>query len=172
MNLTALGFTDVSRLAASFVLLTSKEAADSRDKLHHGVRSLHLIADGEEADILTRDKPWKVAKSFLTRLRNEAAPLFGGVAPKIENASVRSVTPGGRIDWWADHGEETQALRQVHVGLVPSPGAWLYCGGEAIVLNVGTVMLVNTRALHSEINLGPTTMSKLVVDFLAPGGGD
>lgn len=168
MNLRPLGFLDVSRLAASYLLFASKEAADSRDQHHHGVRTLWLRQEGEDAGILTRDKPWKAGRAFLTKIRNETAPMFGGVAPVLGDVCLRSIVPGGRIDWHADHGEERSRIRQLHLCLIPSPGAWVYCGGEALVLNVGGATLVNHMVLHSEINMGPCTMTKAVVELIPP----
>lgn len=168
MNLRPLGFLDTSRLSASYTLVTSKEAVDSRDHYHHGVRTLWLRQEGEDAEILTRDKPWKAAKAFLTKLRNEAAPFFGGTVPALGDVAIRSIVPQGRIDWHAEHGPEHARIREVHICLTPSPGAWLYCGGEGMVLNVGHLVYLNRMAMHSEVNFGPVTMTKLVAELIVP----
>ena len=156
MLIRTFGFFDVSRLAASYTLINSKERVESDDPLHTRVWRTPLDA--------AREKPWRAAEAFLTKLRGEASALFNGIPPVITNAVVRSISPGGRIDWHQDKGEGVQ----VHVCLVPSPGAWLYCGGEGVVLGWGHVTAIERAAWHSEINFGPVTMSKLVLDMALP----
>ena len=146
MNIRTIGFLDVSRVAASFVLVQQKRMEGE------GVKTLRPLDDGTD---------WRSLKTFLTKLRNEASPLFGGKPPVLGDVLVRSLEPGARIDWSTG----TEDNIQVHVCLVPSPGAWLYCGGEGAVLQVGTVTFVNHRAPHTEINFGPATMTKLIVEL-------
>ena len=161
------GFFNVSRLSASFTMVFAKELAESRDAYHHEVRHFWLYRDG---DRVQRDKPWKTANAFLTTLRNEAAPLFGGKAPTFRDVMVRSIAPGGRVDWHRD--EDNDPVHRVHICLNPSPGARIFSGEAVICPPVGNLFVVERRLLNSEINLGPCPLVELVAELVSPDQGD
>lgn len=146
-------------------MMFAKQMVDSRDANHHSVRHLWLRQDREDVE---RDKPWKTAAGFLTRLRNEAAPLFGNRAPAYGDVAVRSISPGGRIDWHAD----PAPVHRLHICLNPSPGAFLFSGGMSICPAVGNLLLVEHRVLHSAINLGPCPYVELVAELVSPDQGE
>jgi hypothetical protein len=47
---------------------------------------------------------------------------------------------------------------------VPSPGAWVYAGGEAAILPVGQLTYVNARTPNTALNVGPVAYTQLFVD--------
>jgi len=160
-----LGFLDVARLSGSFTMIFAKDMVDSRDVVDHDVRHFWLRHEGRDVE---NDKPWKAAKGFLTRLRNEAAPLFGNRAPSFGDVFVRSIAPGGRIDWHTD----PAPVHRVHICLNPSPGGFLFSGGMSICPAVGNLLLVEHRILHSAINLGPCPLVELVTELVSPDQGE
>lgn len=102
---------------------------------------------------------WKTAKALLSRTRAALAPFFGGKTPELGEAALVRLKAGGHLEWgFADAGHS------FHLPIVPSPGAWVYSGGEAAVLPVGQLTFVNRRVLHSAINLGEHPVIHLVID--------
>lgn len=151
MNLRAVGFVDTSMMTANLLVR-------HRDQLGSGV--LVLREDGTDKPILTN---FKSAKTLLTRIqRTLALPDFS-----ITRAEVVMLLPDEHHEWRRETGPESEGLLRVHVCLVPSPAAWLYCGGEAMVAPVGQLVVINHRALHSAVNFGQVARTHLEID-LAP----
>ena len=123
--------------------------------------------DGEMVDYPIM-KEWKAARITMLKIRNAAAGLNGGKPVQIGKAMVVSLKVGGHVDWHTDEGEYAEAHLRLHVCLVPSPGAWLYSGGEAANIPVGQLTFFQNRVLHSAINTGPCARHHLIVDCRRP----
>jgi len=149
MSLRSIGFIDTSMMTANLLVR-------HRDSFTDG--SL-LLRDGD-GDRPILDK-FKSAKNLLNRIRR-----LMGETSVIRRAEIISLPPGGFTSWREEKSVETEQMARVHVCLVPSPGAWLYCGGDALVAPVGQMLLLDHRMLHSEINLGMNDRIHLVVDVV------
>lgn len=185
MNLRSICFLDVSTMTANLIIRHKdkfglhKLRQQAPGSAHHDTETIILrappepSADNWQLDVDHIDYPilkdWKSAKAMLTRIRNAVAPLNGGAPAELGKAMVVSLKPGGHVDWHVDEGEYAEAHDRLHVCLVPSPGAWLYAGGEGAVLPVGQLTWVNNRVLHSAVNMGQNARVHLIVDVRKPG---
>lgn len=182
MNFRPMLFLDTSIMTANLLLRHKVRFQDDRRRqetpgsAHHDTESIILRGPkGDDvaawfADIPHQDmailKEFKSAKSVLTRIANALA--VDGVPGKIGKAMIVSLKPGGFIDWHTDEGAYAEAYNRFHVCLIPSPGAFLYSGGEQASPAVGWLTFFNNRALHSAINLGQTPRVHLIVDVRKP----
>ena len=157
MNIVPLGFLDVSTFAASYVLKYRSRG------------NLIMLRDGDDefknTAVLTE---WKQARALLTRIRNAAAAFVGGDPPDLGRVFLDTLTPGASAPWAIDDGDYRRAHHQIRICIIPSPGAWVYCGGEAAVLPWGQVTAVNVAALTTDVNFGPTARTNLIVDVARP----
>ena len=102
----------------------------------------------------------------------QRAPFMDGKTPELGAAALVRLKAGGLVEWAKDEGPYAEAHRSLYLPIVPSPGAWVYCGGEAAVLPVGQLTFVNRRMLYSAINLGDHPVITLVCDVRAPDADD
>jgi hypothetical protein len=109
--------------------------------------TMSLVENGQNQPILDN---FKSARALLERIKRVIA-LPG---QEIRLAEVRSLQPLEVHDWYQDKSQEGETLLRFHITLVPSPGAWLYSGGDSMVPPVGQIVLINHRAYHSMINFG------------------
>lgn len=149
MSLRVLGFVDTSMMTANLMVR-------HRDCIKDG--SFILRDEATDRPILTT---FKSAKNLLNRIRR----MVNDTAV-IQRAEVVSLPPGAHTPWHEQKSVDTETMIRLHVCLVPSPGAWLYCGGDAMVAPVGQLVLLDHRALHSEINLGMNDRIHLVLDVV------
>ena len=158
MNIVALGFTDVSTFAASYVLKYRTRG------------TVLMLRDGEDGEIANTPllTEWKQARAILTRIKNAAAAFVGGKPPELGRVFLDTMTPGSSTPWQVDESEYRRSYHQVRVCIIPSPGSMLYCGGESYNLLWGMVTAVNVAALSSEVNFGPTARTHLIVDVKRP----
>lgn len=182
MNLRPLGFLDASVMTANLLLRYQRHYADDTRRqmapgsAHHDTEMILLRGPREpepanwQQDVPHVDQPllgdWKSAKALLVRLKNLL--VQDGRPAVLGKAMIVRLKPGGVVDWHRDEGAYAEAHLRVHLCLVPSPGALLYCGGEAANLPVGQLTLVNVQALHSAINLGSVARTHLIVDLRRP----
>lgn len=183
-NFVSVGFIDASMMTAT--LLTRHKAlfeADTRRQEHlasphHDTQSILLrgpkspSAENWLEDVPQVDLPalseWKTAKALLARIKNAVAPLNDNKPGILGKAMIVSLKPNGFVDWHVDEGSYAETHHRLHLCLVPSPGAWLYSGGEAFSPPVGLLTGVNNRVLHSALNTGPTARIHLIVDVRKP----
>lgn len=185
MNFQTLGFLDVSMLAATLLTRHRKlfdvdrRRQESDKSPHHATRSIFLrlppgantvydwTADvpHADADIL---EEWKQAQNVLRKIKHLAAPFVGGQPAELGKAMIVELKPGGTVDWHRDEGAYAEAHHRLHVGLVWSPGAALFCGSEGINPSVGQVVWMNNRQLHSAVNVGANPRVHLIVDVRKP----
>lgn len=148
--------------------MTAKLILSYRDKFvesEDGIERIPLIVDGKPN---APCKEWKSATALLARLRNEAAPFFGGRPAQIDRAFVERLKVNVITEWIADETAFAEEHVRVMICLVPSPGAWVYCGGENAVLPVGQIVAVNIRAMTSHANFGPCPTLRLCLDVRRP----
>jgi hypothetical protein len=151
VSLRSLGFIDTSMMTANLLVR-------HRESFMGG----SIVLRDAEGDRPVLEK-FKSAKNLLNRIKR----LVGGDSDcLIRRAEIVSLPPGGFTPWQEEKSVETEQMVRVHVCLVPSPAAWLYCGGDAMVAPVGQLVLLNHRMLHSEINLGMNDRIHLVVDVV------
>ena len=160
-HLRPVGFIDASAMTAKLILSYRDKFVESED----GIERIALIADGKPNGLC---KEWKSATALIGRLRNEAAPFFGGKPAIVDRAFIERIKPDVITDWTADETEFAEEHVRVMIGLVPSPGAWVYCGGESMVLPVGQIVLANTRVMTSHANFGPCATVRLCLDVRRP----
>lgn len=157
MNLRVLGYLD------TIVILSNL-------RLRHWE---HLEGDGDIRTLVLRDEDgdmpilakWASARSFLQRLRNEAAPFLNGLPAELGRAWIESLLPGRSTPWRSEDQSDWLTLR---VCLATPPGGWLYCNGEAMVLQPGIVAYVNVQAPTSSLNLGPSPRLHLCCEVRRP----
>ena len=161
MNIQPLAFLDTWAFASTLY-------ARYKDRFggdHHSAEILPLRTAEDALPILAE---WKSAKALLSRLRVAAAPLTGGKTAELGAVALVRLKAGGYIDWSREEGE----FHSVQLPIVPSPGAWLYSGGEAAVLPVGQLTFVNRKVLYSAVNLGDHPVIHLVTDVREPSADD
>jgi hypothetical protein len=151
MNLVPLGFLDVSAFAATYV-----------QKYRSREHPLVLRTVDGNTDLYTE---WKSARALLTRIKNAAAPFTDGEPPELGNVTIETLAPGDYQPWHADESDYRREFHELRVCIIPSPGGWTYCAGEAMVLPWGQVVAVNRAAASCEVNFGPTSRTHLIVDI-------
>lgn len=183
-NFLALGFVDTSVCTANLVLkFRDRFGQDARREKapgspHHDTDAILLRGPKDPSpanwfgDIEHVDYPilkeWKSAANLLSRIRNAAAPFLKGQQAVLGKAMVVRLKPKGFVDWHVDEGEYAAVHDRLHICLIPSPGAWLYSGGEMACPPVGQITWINNRVLHSATNLGDVARVHLIVDVRKP----
>lgn len=117
-------------------------------------------------------KDWKSARAILARIKDAVQPLFPGRNIVLGKAMIVRLKVGGFVDWHVDEGEYAMKHDRAHLCLLPSPGAWLYSGGEVAQPPVGQVTYFNNHAPHSALNMGPVARVHLIVDIRKPDQDD
>lgn len=148
--------------------MTAKLILSYRDKFvesEDGIERIPLTHDGRLNALC---KEWKSASALLGRIRNEAAPFFGGKPAQVDRAFIERQKVDVLTPWFADETEFAEEHVRVMICLVPSPGAWIYCGGENMVLPVGQLVLANVRVDTSYANFGPCATMRLCLDVRRP----
>lgn len=184
MNFAPLAFVDTAQATA--LLVTKYRERFGRDARrekhpnspHHDTQTIILRGPAEGDDWFADEdqvdypilKEWKSARNLLARIRVALAPLpsFQGKPVVFGKAMIVTLKPGGFVDWHVDEGEYAAAHDRVHLCLLPSPGAWLYSGGEQVNPPVGQLTYMNNRVLHSAVNLGPVPRVHLILDVRKP----
>lgn len=149
MSLRTLGFIDTSMMTANLLVR-------HRDAFTDG--SLMLRDAAGDRPILDK---FKSAKNMLGRIRR----LVGDNCT-IRRAEIVTLAPGAHTPWREEKNVETETMVRLHCCLVPSPGAWLYCGGDAMNVPVGQIVILDHRRLHSEVNFGMNDRIHLVLDLV------
>jgi Aspartyl/Asparaginyl beta-hydroxylase len=160
VNIQLFGWLDTSLLWANFRLRYHDQLRDDGPLL-----KLHLRDDDRgDLPILTGERKFGSAVSFLQRFRNEAAKLTRQPAD-LGAVWIESLLPGSHTPWLQS--DDTDMLT-VHIALASNPQALFYCGGEGGQLGVGYCNVINTQALHSAINLGTSPRVHLVLRVRRP----
>jgi hypothetical protein len=152
VNIQPIGFVDTWAFGSTLFARYKDRFAGE----HHSMSLLPLRSVDGPLPILNE---WKSAKALLARLRVAAAPFFG-VTPELGEAALVQVRAGGFIEW----GMRESDWCSFHLPIVPSPGAWMYSGGDGAVLPIGQLTFVNRGVLHSAVNLGQHPVIHLVAD--------
>ena len=163
MNITQIGFLDVSACTATFVRLYREKLKP--DASYEGAETLLLRGAESDSPLL---KEWASARKLLARLKNEAAPFLNGKPAVLGKAMIVSLKPGAFTPWRYDDSDYAQDHLRLYINLIPTPQAYIYSGGETANPPVGSVTFFNTQVLHSEINLGPCNRVSLIVDVKRP----
>lgn len=117
-------------------------------------------------------KDWKSARAILARIKDAVQPLFPDRNIVLGKAMIVRLKVGGYVDWHTDEGEYAKVHDRAHLCLLPSPGAWLYSGGEAYQPPVGQLTWFNNRVPHSALNMGPVARTHLICDIRKPSADD
>jgi hypothetical protein len=157
VNIQPIAFVDTWAFSSALFLKYKDRFGGS-----HPSMSLLPLRSGEGALPILGE--WKTARALLARVRNAAAIWLGGAA-ELGSAAVVQVCAGGFIEWQV---EPDLTYRTLHLPVVPSPGAWVYSGGDGAVLPVGQLTWVNRAVPWSAINLGDHPVIHLVVDVKLP----
>ena len=172
-------FVDVSQMAAALVMKHAvnfvpdpfgSPRGDSEMMILRGPmtndREMSLAtwhADQPQFDTALLER-WPSARNVLTaiarshQLRTDHEPVFGKVL-------IRALKSGGYVDWNVADGAYADSYNRYCLNLIPSPGAWLYSGGNGTVLPQGQLTYFDNHVLNSAINLGPCAQVNLVVDI-------
>lgn len=161
IHLRPLGFIDTSAMTAKLIL----SYRNRFEAMDDGTERI-VLSEANEATALLKE--WKSATALLARLRNEAAPYFGGNPAQIDGAFIERIKTGVVTAWRADESEYAEEHVRAMICLVPSPGAWVYCGGESVVPMVGQIVLVNVLAQTTCANFGPCATIRLCLDVRRP----
>lgn len=172
--ITPITVLDVSQIAAFLATKHRSRLDEAPDPLHADTKIILLRGPKKQspeawkADVEQVDQPvlkeWKSASAMLTRIRNGAAPFFGGQVPDIGRAYIEQLRPGGKIDWNIETGAYAEAYVRLHLCLVPTPGAFLYSGTQSMCLPWGQLAVVEHRIWNSAMNFGNWPRTHLVVD--------
>jgi hypothetical protein len=158
MNIQPLVFVETDAFQATF---TAKYRSLLSADLN-GMDTLTLRTEAEDMPVL---KEWKSARTLLSKIRNGAAAFLDGVVPELGYVELRRLKPHTATPWTIEGRED---IHRIHLCIVPSPAAYVYCGGQMAILPVGMINLVNHRALCSEANFGDFPRTHLVVDLKVP----
>lgn len=159
----ALGFLDVSKFTANFLLrYRDKHLIETE---YGGLLPLR-DADAEGAivalDVL---KEWLSARSLFTKLKNEAAPWLDGQAAILMKACIEVVNPDCATPWTQENDDYAKSIHRLRVCLIPSPNAMTHSGPHVANLGVGLVNLVDHTVQNCETNFGaPCPRTHLIVD--------
>ena len=188
MNFRPLAFLDTQYVTATLVSkyrdawgreIQRQTAAGSP---HHDTQAIFLrgpqnpTVENWFEDIPQVDYPilkdWKSARAILARIKDAIQPLFPDRPIILGKAMVVRLKVGGFVDWHVDEGEYAKVHDRAHLCLLPSPGAWLYSGGEVAQPPVGQLTYFNNRVPHSALNMGPVARTHLIVDVRKPSADD
>ena len=184
MNFRPLAFIDTSHFTAALVH-KYKDAwgwDEHRQKFegspHHDTQAILLRGPKDPTvenwfqDIPQIDYPvlkeWKSARAMLARIKDALQPIVGKAPVTFGKIMVVRLKVGGFVDWHIDEGAYAEKHDRAHLCLLPSPGAWLYSGGEVAQPPVGMLTYMNNRALHSALNTGPVPRVHLILDVRKP----
>lgn len=140
MNIRPLAFIDTSTLIYGFV---------------------HRRREPRALDVATLEA-WPAMRKMLARLANEASMLLDGRPAEVVAAEIDVLEVQEARTWWSQ--PDAQFFR-LHLPLIPSPSAALYCGGEIATPPVGQLTFVNPRVLNSAANFGTSPRVHLVADI-------
>lgn len=183
MQMIPLDFIDVSNMAAALLMRHKSHFTDETRRQtmpgspHHDTKT--IILRGPETpspenwflDVPQVDSPllhdWPSARQVIEAIAASHLRRTGE-EPNFGKIMVVSLKPFGWVDWHVDMGPYAEAYNRMHCCLVPSPGAWLYSGGEAAILPMGQLTYFNNRTLHSALNMGPIARVHLICDVRMP----
>lgn len=161
MSLRAVSFIDTSSM---FGLLVTKHRSAWAPPLD-GVEMLPLRRDGHDLPLL---RDWNSAKAVLGQIRKLGPVMLDGAAVKFGDVALVRLLPGAVVPWRTDEGAYADEHYRLEVTLQPSPGAWLYSGGEQLQPPVGMLLSVNNRVSHSAVNFGAFPWTRLLIDVAKP----
>ena len=155
-HIQPLGWLDTTLMLANFRLrhYDGMETAE--------IPRFALMLEGREHPVLTK---FASARGVLHRLANEAAVLTGGATLTLTDAYIELMLPNSQTAWSQD--DDTEHL-MLQCALTNPPGAWLYCGGDAVQLAVGVVNYVNVAAMHCAANFSDSPRIHLVARVERP----
>lgn len=152
-HIVPVAFIDTSLMTANLLIR-------HKDHIKDGVMRLR---DDDDLPIL---QSFKSAKVVFGRIRKALAR--DGVPPELGRAFIEVLAAGDTLSWRVEEDEYALEHDRLHLCLVPSPGAWLYAGGEMLSPGVGWLTFFNQRVLHSEANFGLVDRIHLVVYVRRP----
>lgn len=141
MNIRPITFIDTSTLVYGFI---------------HRKRAPRLL----DADTL---EGWRAMRTVISQIRNGASGMMNGHVAEVANVEIEVLGAMEHQDWWSEPDADYVRL---HLPLIPSPSAVLYCGGEAAAPPVGQLTFVSPRVLNSAVNFGSTPRVHLIVDLM------
>lgn len=160
MNIFPIDFLDTSTFTANLLLRHKAKFQE----LEPGLSVLPLRNDAGDLPVLAE---WGSAKALLSRIRSTAARILPEGKPGVlARAHVVTLNPGTVVPWGVDEEEYGATVHRLHVCVIPSPGCWIYAGGESANPAVGILTLVNHQTLYSAINIGQHPCTHLIVDVL------
>lgn len=188
MNFRALAFLDTSVCTATLVNKyrdawgQNTQRQTTAGSPHHDTQAIFLrgpqnpTVENWFEDIPQVDYPilkeWKSARALLARIKDAVQPLFPNSSIVLGKAMIVRLKVGGYVDWHVDEGDYAKVHDRAHLCLLPSPGAFLYSGGETAQPAVGMLTYMNNRVPHSALNMGPVPRVHLIVDVRKPDPDD
>lgn len=184
MNFRALAFLDTSYVTATLVnrhkdaWAADTQRQDMAGSPHHDTQTILLRGPKDPSpanwfsDIPQVDYPilkeWKSARALLARIKDAVQPLLGDDKAVLGKVMIVRLKSPGWVDWHVDEGEYAARHDRTHLCLIPSPGAFLYSGGEQAQPPVGQLTWVNNIVPHAALNMGPFARVHLICDVRKP----
>lgn len=195
-NIIPLDFIDVSQMTAALLMKHAVHFGDDKRRqsypgsAHHDTETILLrgpegllpelaitwtpdqVKQTWQADVPHADWPlletWPSARKVLDAIGSSHALRAGGAYPQFGKVMIVKLKAGGVVDWHVDEGSYAEAHDRFHVCMVPTPGAWLYSGGQGAILQVGALTFFNNRVLHCAANFAGNPRVHLIVDIRKP----
>lgn len=184
MNIQPIGFVDPSALAATLFLKRHTHFGDDTRRQsyagspHHDTEVIALRGprdpDGSNwfDDVEQVDYPlfeeWKAAQVAVSEIEAHVMRTMGQQVLTLGKVMIVRLKPGGVVDWHVDRGTYAEKHDRFHLCLAPCWGAWLYSGGEGMVIGAGNLTYFDNHVLHSAANFGEVPRINLIVDVRRP----
>jgi len=121
----------------------------------------HRLADGQLRPAMMTDPAWHDFGAMVAPVVDALMGRFPGCKPDQPMLSV--VMPGHAIEPHTDS-QPSSWICRVHVPLTSNPESRFVVGGEAHQMEPGRAYKVNTEAVHSVENAGPTPRIHFMFD--------
>jgi hypothetical protein len=126
-------------------------------------------------DTRLADKSWLNAKNMVGRIRRAVEDdIVANNLPvslgKMSRAWIESLSPESYTDWSAEKLAAGVKMVRFMLALETNPGVTIYCGGQALHYEVGSLFWINHYAIHSMVNFGIYSAVHLIADFAVEEG--
>ena len=112
---------------------------------------------------------WPTARNLLADVMSKITTHLAAENLQFGQVVVRSLQPGGFINWYSDeHLPYAQHYSRFQLLVSACAGGCWYSGGEALGPGPGNLTFINHVTLNSAINLGPVPQIFLVADVRKP----